>query len=447
MQVTLDAWAWIPTTGLTLVQRQALKATLTIHPRKVGDHPGEAPGPIRLFTERGDLMGVPRAYFLDNQKQRNDITYNVTEGRKDLWAGPIKFSGTLRPEQTKAVQEVVARLRGGALGGIIRAVPGWGKTVVACAIAAELGVPVLVVVHKEFLVNQWKERIEQFLPGAKVGIVQQDTCQFQGQHIAIGMVHSLAGRDYGPVFYEWPGLVVTDEVHRIGAETWSAVPAKFAARWRLGFSATPRRKDGADPVFHHHIGQVIFAAREVRMKPKIRRVWTNFRLVKTDRFNPSLVSKAILLRFLCAADGRNKLIIDQLLKAIEAGRKIIVLSERLQHLKTLENMLRRSWTMFQGQSPSIGYYIGGMSEDALETSSGCQVILATSQLVSEGLDIPALDTMFLTTPLSDVEQAVGRILRPCEGKKDPIVVDFRDDAIPQFARLAETRDRLYQRIA
>ena len=772
MRVTVDAWAWLPKADLTPLQVQATRAALTIQPSKVGNHPGEAPGPIKLYTETEDRIGIPREYFLARRKN-HEVEFHVTDGNFDLWAGPLQFSGSLRPEQQKAVGYVTQVLQAGQLGMIVRAAPGWGKspalatpvlrydgkvvraeevqagdllmgpdstarrvldantgfgpmyriiptvgevwecneshiltlvhsvtdevidialtdylrlsaaqkhhlkqfspeggvdfpsgnplpldpyflgvwygdgtkalngvaiskpdaeiealcrdtaaafglrlrveaarcpvyhivvtergqpnplldlmrsvfgdgrelpsayliasradrmaflagwldsdgyhnngcyeivqkrkewadgiafvarslgiraivrekivngciywrvklagdfstlplriarklprerkqrkiatrtgfmvervadggyrgilldgdhryllgdftvthnTVVACALIAQLQVPTLVVVHKEFLVNQWKERIEQFLPGSKVGIIQQDTCDFAGKHIAIAMVHSLVSREYPLLLYRWPGLVITDEVHRIAAETWSHVPPKFPARWRVGISATPRRKDGADNVFLWHIGPVGFKAHEQRLKPKVRRVWTKFRMVETARFNPNLASKPVQLQFLCANDVRNHLVVDQLIQAAQAGRKIIVLSERLKHLSLLEGLYRRKWPDNAGPCPSTGFYIGGLSQDALDEAAKASVIFATSQLVSEGLDIPALDTIALTTPLSDVEQAVGRILRPCEGKKDPVVVDFRDDDVGIFAKYGRMRDKLYARI-
>jgi len=447
VKVVIDAWAWLPKSELTLVQLQALKHTLTIQPKKVGDHPGDEKDPIELFIDDGERIGIPREYFLGNRKLGHELDLRMTEGDRERWAGSLSFSGSLRDEQERAVSFAIDKLKGGRTGGIIRAVPGWGKTVAACALIARLDVPTLVVVHKEFLVNQWQERIEQFLPGAKVGRVQQDECDFVGKHIAIGMVHSLGAREYPKAFFEWPGLMVVDECHRIGAETWAPVPARFRARYRVGFSATPRRKDGADNVFFYHLGEVLYASKEQRLKPLIRRVYTDFHLVKTERFNPNLAPKSIKLSFLCGSDPRNKLILDRLIMALEAGRKVLVLSERLKHLRTLESELRRNWPSAKGPVPSTGYYIGGQSEDYLDRASEAQCIFATVQFAAEGLDIPALDTLFLTTPLGDVEQAVGRILRPYEGKKDPIVVDFRDDRVTQFKKMGESRDKLYGRIA
>ena len=446
MDVVVDSLAWIPTDQLTHMQVAGLKAQLTMKPKKFSGVPGPSPQPYPLYREKPGFIGVPRAFFLDNKKPHHTIIDQTTQGRHDLWDGPLTFAGTLRPDQQEALDTVLKAFKSDeGYGGLVRAVTGWGKTVWSCAFMAALGVPTLVVVHKEFLVNQWKERIEQFLPGTKVGIVQQDRCEYKDCGVVIGMIHSLVGdRDYGEEFFGWPGLIITDETHRIGAETWSAVPTKFKARWRLGVSATPRRKDGCEDVFFTHIGKLLYASVEQRMTPKVRRVWTDFKLVQTATLNPSLVSKQVLLKFLCGNVARNRIIVEQLMQAVAAGRKPIVLSERLNHLDVLEANFRKEWASRQtAPVPSVGFYVGGQSEDDLEEAAKAQVIFATRQFAEEGLDIPALDTIFLTTPMSDVEQAVGRILRPCDGKKDPVVVDFRDDKVPTCAKAAVYRDKFY----
>jgi|WetSurMetagenome_2_1015567.scaffolds.fasta_scaffold08587_7 superfamily II DNA or RNA helicase len=447
MKVVVDSYAWLPKSELTPDQIVSLKQTLTVVPIKVGDFPGESPEPIPLYRDEGQLLGVPREFYFANRRPMvHETVLNVTRGALHDWL-PVKFSGTLRAEQRSAVQEIATLFRGGIFGGIIQAKPGWGKTVAALALAAELGVPTLVVVHKEFLMDQWKERIKTFLPGAVIGHVQQDQCDFHGCTIVMGMVHSLAGAQYPAEFYEWPGLVITDEVHRIGASTWSVVPPRFRARWRLGFTATPRRKDGADDVFWKHIGPILFAGKEERLKPTVKRVWTNFKLVQTDRFNPNLAPRHLVLRFLCASKHRNDVIVDQVIQALAKGRKCLVLSERLEHLERIGDRLTSVWPQEYGEPPTIGHYVGGKTKAQLDVSAKARVILATIQYAAEGLDIPELDTLFLVTPMSDVEQAVGRILRPVDGKRSPIVVDFRDDSVPMLEAMGRKRDRYYRQVA
>jgi superfamily II DNA or RNA helicase len=450
LRVIVDGWAWLPKKELSALQIQGLRASLTIQPKKVGDHPGDPPGPLYLFSDSEEWFGVPREFFRTKKRSTHEVESRLTLGNKALWPGPLKFSPkeTLRAEQQQALDAFISALTGDRYGGILQAPPGWGKTAWSCALMAALEVPVLVVVHKEFLMTQWRERIQRFLPGARIGKVQEDELDFEGKHIVLGMVHTLCNKQFSPIFIGWPGLVLTDECHRIGAATWSLVPPKFPAKYRVGLSATPRRKDGAEAVFLNHLGEVLFRAKEQRLRPKVRIVTTKFRLPQGATFNPGLIPKSLLLQFMCGNRGRNALIAEQLVLAAKAGRKVLVLSERLQHLGDLEEEFKATWGMqASGDNPSIGYFVGGTTEEEQKFAEKCQVIFATSQFVQEGLDIPALDTLFLTTPLSDIEQAVGRILRPFDGKKDPVVVDFRDDNVSSCKRYARSRDRYYEAVA
>lgn len=454
MQVVVDSWAWLRSADLSPTQKEYLRRVLSVVPKKIAEYDDGDSTPIPLFVEDGDRFGVAREFFLRKQRMNHDVVLGVTEGDKSHWPGDLpSLNGTLREEQAVALSQVLARLSNGSLGGILKAPPGWGKTVWACALMARLNVPTLVVVHKEFLVDQWHKRIlhgdperniPPFLPGAKVGIVQQNKCDFFEKQIAIGMVHSLVSHEYPAGFFRWPGLVLFDETHRVAARTWSRVPPRFPAKYRIGLSATPRRKDRAEAVFFYHIGPVIFEGKERRLMPSVRKVRTAFRIVRTPTFNPGLISFNLLLRFMCANVPRNQLIINQLILAVKAGRKVFVLSHRLVHLKRLHELFTKMWKAEDGALPSVGYHVGGMTERDRESAARCRVLFATVQYVSEALDIPDLDTLFLTTPMSDIEQAAGRILRPYEGKKNPIIVDFIDVHIQKCVDAAASRERQYR---
>jgi len=280
-------------------------------------------------------------------------------------------------------------------------------------------------------------------------MVQQNVCDYKDKHVVLGMIHSVANRDYGQEFYNHFGMLVSDECHHVSSPTWSSVVPKFKAKYRVGLSATLKRAAGDENVFFFHIGNVLVSASAPMMKPSIRRVWTNFHLTKSLRFNPSLISKPILLKFLCANVDRNLTIVNQIIQAAKADRTILVLSERVKHLNVLMTMFKIEWAKQSDgfPTPSCGLYIGELDKKELDKNFGSQILFATVQLVSEAFDKPQLDTVVLTTPMSDVTQAVGRILRTNPNKKNPIVVDIRDDLVPLCKRLGSKRDDIYDELS
>lgn len=322
------------------------------------------------------------------------------------------------------------------------------NTVMSCKIISELKKPTLVLVHKEFLMEQWKNEIHKFIPHARVGKVQQDVIDYKDKHIVIGMIQSIVNKDYPPDFYNNFGMIVIDEVHHLGSETWSELLPKFKARFRLGVSATIRRSDGAENAIFYTIGPILAKVETLPMIPKIRRVWTDFHLVKTSKFNPALISDTIIMRFLCANVSRNEKVIEQIIQALEAGRKILVTSGRVKHLKILQALFETVWKRKFPEKPipDNGFCIGGTTEEELRKVSQGRLLWGTTQYVSEAFNVPALDTLVLATPVSDVEQLVGRITRVHEGKKDPVIVDFRDEQVSWCHNLAEKRDAIYDRL-
>jgi hypothetical protein len=200
-------------------------------------------------------------------------------------------------------------------------------------------------------------------------------------------------------------------------------------------------------VFLYHIGKVLFHAQEKSLPFKVKRVHTGFRVMRTPTLNPELISEGLLLRFMCKSKRRNEKIADTLIDAAKAGRKILVLSTRLNHLELLKTAVEERWPDGSGELPVMDYYVGGRKEKELDAAEAAKIIFATAQMCKEALDIPPLDTLFLVVPLGDIEQALGRIRRPFDGKKDPICVDFREDAVPLCKKLAGYRDKQYERIA
>lgn len=445
--------AWVPMEqigGPSAVER--LKEKLTIRPRSTSPHNPE-PDPIICYEEEGDRLGVPRDYFARKTTGKFDVDVQVTEGLPVAIEKPVR----LWDHQHEPVETIVDTFKKGLFGGILEAPCGTGKTVMGLEIARRLGITTLVVVHKEFLMDQWKERIQQHMPDAKIGTVWQDKIEFRGKDIVVAMLGSLLSRRYAEAFYEWPGLVITDEVHRIGAPTWGRCIAQFRSRWRLGLSATPRRKDGADDVFLWNIGPVLYRCKEQRRSPLVKRYKTGVHL--PARIDGDKLSDATLTRILSKSTKRNGQIVATLIQAVQTGRKIIVFSDLREHLLELQEGLKLmapdihsdaftgSW--FTPEWLATGRKLSPKfrkrSKEELKRAEGAQVIFATYQMAKEGLDIDTLNTVFLTTPKTDVEQAVGRILRT-QGPKDPIIVDFIDECSGRTKRMAGSRLKTYTKL-
>jgi superfamily II DNA or RNA helicase len=402
----------------------ALRRELTVTPRTAADM--APPAPFPLFRESSKKLYVPRAFGLARFGPPAGSTLSAGED-----APGLAFQGDLRAEQREPVEAFLSAAADPAVGGgVINVGCGFGKTACGLFIAAQLGKKTLVICHKEFLMNQWRERIAQFLPGASVGLIKQAKVDVDGRDIVLASLQSLAMRQYPDDLFARFGLVVIDECHHTSAEVFSRALHRVTAPAMLGLSATLDRKDGLRCVFEWFLGAPVFAqARrpEVDMRVRILRyldeddaAYREEKKMWGDKLNT-----AAMVTTLCNHKPRTAAMLDALEKAMRAepGRRALVLSERRAHLKAIEKEV-----LARGMG-SVGYYVGGMNEKALKESEGKDVILATYSMASEGMDIPALNTLLLASPISSIEQSVGRIQRqkPHERTRVPLCIDVWDD--------------------
>lgn len=430
---------------------------------RAGRRPPEGtPQEIVLWDRVGDHYHFPRG-VADKLKHRFPVIDQTVPGED----ADMPFLLTLRDYQRDPLADVLAALRGG-FGTVLQAQPGWGKTIGWLWLASQLGKKALILVHKEFLMTQWVERIlgtvegrrllgvkskagEVYAPALgiaphEVGIVQQDRAEFAGRKIVVAMAQSLHARDYAPEFYEGFGLVGIDEVHRFAAPTFQAVIKQFPAAKRLGVTATPKRKDGLEDIFFAHLGPVSAVGAVPRATPRINIVRTPARPTEADekrmkRFGRTDNVKVI--DYITTHAPRNALIVKLLLQAAEKGRKILVLSERRDHLDLLKEQFTAACQR-DGRPFSTDYYVGGMDLAERTRAEQMQVLFATWHMAEEGLDIATLDTLFMVTPRTGVEQAVGRILRLNDTKMAPVVVDFLDGYVPSLKKRYEKREAEYK---
>lgn len=364
----------------------------------------------------------------------------------------LLFHGSLRAPQEAVAEKTVAHLDAYG-GGILQLRCGFGKTIIALNLFARLGVKVLVLVHKEFLMNQWRERIAEFLPDARVGTLQAKVCDVDDRDIVIGMLQSVAVGKYPESTYDGFGMCCFDECHHLGAAVFSRAMDIGRTRYMLGLSATPDRKDGLRKVFDWQLGDVIckveskvtqhvyvevhkYADPDVHPGPTGAPVFPVNGRPTMYREQPSFRAK--LLAFVVESVPR----LDELLAVVfgyaaDPNRRVLVLSERRKHLEAIGARLTEA-------KVEHGYYWGGAKQSALEEAATKQVLLGTYHMASEGMDVPALNTVVLASPKSDVKQSVGRILRKTDHPVVPTVVDFVDATLPCFARQLNVRKRFYQ---
>jgi superfamily II DNA or RNA helicase len=369
---------------------------------------------------------------------------------------PMKFSAgdsifSPREGQDVSISKVLDYLRT-KKGGNLLADCGMGKSIVGVEIALRLQRHTCVLAHKEFLVRQWRDNLRKVAPDISIGILQRDTCEYGYDYdVTIAMVQSITSpkREYPKEFYDSFGLLICDEVHRYGAEVWHEAIKKFPALYRLGLTATFRRGDGMIGVITSHIGGIAHTHEASSMRPVVymRRVSTYlpesaYKFGWNESSKLDKRERAKLISSLAKMDDRSEVITRQVIRALKAGRKVFLLSERLGHLDLIAEQCQARDILDQ----DIGFFVGGKSEEELEIASSKRLILATWQMAREALDIPELDTLFMATPVSDIQQGVGRILRPKPGKRQPVVVDFVDIGIGPCVGMSVNRRKMYQQL-
>ena len=282
----------------------------------------------------------------------------------------------------------------------------------------------MVIVHKSFLLNQWIERISQYLPNASVGRIQGQIIDIEGKDIVIGMLQSLSMKEYDSNLFKSFGLTIVDEVHHISSEVFSRSLFKIITKYTLGLSGTMTRKDGLTKVFKMYLGDILYKSKlnsEHKVLVKAIEYITNdeeFNEVEYDyRGNPKF---STMITKLCKFNRRSEYILNIIEKELELNnnQQIIVLAHNKSLLTYLHDAISHR------NIASVGYYIGGMKEEHLKVSESKQIIIATYAMASEGLDIPTLTTLIFATPKTDITQSVGRILRTKHN--NPLVIDIVD---------------------
>jgi len=402
--------------NISIEEQHWLREQLTVKPY-IPKSPVQPPA-FHIYRESPKKLYIPRFFGLDNYGEPDES--RIPDGTTIN----INFNGSLRDYQQNVVNTYVSKMGAMGGGGLLELPCGYGKTIIALNIIGTLKLKTIVIVHKSFLMNQWIERIEQFLPDARIGKIQGQIIDIEDKDIVIGMLQSLSTKTYPSNIFDSFGLTIVDECHHISSEVFSRSLLSIVTKHMLGLSATMNRKDGLTKVFKMFLGEIVFS---------VKRDTDDFVLVKSityesndDDFNEPItdyrgnIAYSSMIVKLCDYVPRSEFILKVLETELKekSDQQIMILA----HNKSLLTYLYKA--IEERNIASVGYYIGGMKEEALKQSESKTVIIATYSMASEALDIKSLSTLIMATPKTDIEQAVGRILRV--KRERPLVVDIVD---------------------
>lgn len=336
----------------------------------------------------------------------------------------MAFHGELRPDQRRAADALLKHKTG-----VLAATTAFGKTVIAAWLIARRGVSTVVLVHRRQLLDQWLDRLSAFLevPRSSIGRIGGGLSKPTGR-LDVAIIQSLIRKGVVDDRVGDYGHVIVDECHHLSAHSFEQVVRRAKARFVLGLSATVTRKDGHHPIIFMQCGPIrhrVDARAQAALRPFRHSV-----IVRPTGFAHGLAEspdKRMEFQALYAAlvqdESRNRMILDDVINVVRAGRSPLVLTERHEHLEWFAQQLTgqvRHLVVLRGgsgkkQREAIGRRLAEIPTDEE------RVLLGTGKYIGEGFDDARLDTLFVTLPISwrgTVAQYVGRLHRQCDGKRD-----------------------------
>ncbi|MGY4492794.1 TOTE conflict system archaeo-eukaryotic primase domain-containing protein [Pseudomonas sp. TE3610] len=355
----------------------------------------------------------------------------------------VNFLGTMRPDQDAAIGAMLPHDTG-----VLCAPTAFGKTVTAAALIARRRVNTLILVHRTELLRQWQERLQAFLGVGKevVGTVGGGKSKITGK-IDIAVVQSLSRKGEISDLVKNYGQIIVDECHHLSAVSFEALLRSAPARYVLGLTATPIRRDGQQPIIFMQCGPIRHTATRPMSAPHDLSVMP--RLLSATISVAEGAGIQDIFKQLAQDSARTSIIASEVIQSYNQGRKVLVLSQRTEHVEALDAVLREHVTnlfTLHGRIPKK-QRISLLSElESLEAQAP-RVLVATGTLIGEGFDHPPLDTLVLAMPISwkgMLQQYAGRLHRTHTDKSDVQVIDFVDEGNVALLRMWEKRKAGYK---
>ena len=367
------------------------------------------PKMIQGFEEDDTHLMLPRGLVNKVQEffTQNAVKYKLLDKRvfENIETKKVKF--TLRPEQDDAIKAITRTDIS-----ICVAPPGFGKTLLGAKMFEVRACKTLIVVNKNMLLNQWIERFVDYFEYDKkdIGYLGKGKNKLNG-NIDVATMQSLKN---SPDFTHDYSFVIVDECHHIPAVTFEQIIKNFKGKYLLGLSATPNRKDGLQPILYQQLGDIAYEYKKKKTHNN------KLEIIRTD-FISEADNYSTIINELCIDENRNNLIIDQLKTNI--NRKILVLTDRIEHINILEHMLNEEQIEFVSIHGSMN------KKDQVENMAKVQdssLILATTSYFGEGIDFPHLNTILFATPISYYGRLVQYLGRIGRGNQECLAIDFLD---------------------
>jgi superfamily II DNA or RNA helicase len=392
-------------------------------------------------------IALPRG-CLDAAKEllrENGVRFDLRDERFDGQRLDVRFAGMLRPDQEEAMAQVLRHDIG-----VLCAPTAFGKTVTSAAVIARRGVNTLVLVHRTELLKQWQERLQAFLGVGKdvIGTIGGGKAAPSGK-IDIAVMQSLSRHGEIAELVHNYGHVIADECHHFSAFSFEAILKRARARYVLGLTATPIRRDRQQPIIFMQCGPIRHTASQPAGAPQTLEVVPRYLATRIDLTADSGIQK--VFRHVASDAARTATIATEIASEFSQGHKVLVLTERTEHLEALDakltDRLQPLFTLHGRMSRKERSAL--VSElDALPPDVP-RVLLSTGKLVGEGFDHPPLDTLVLAMPISwkgTLQQYAGRLHREHANKTSVRIIDFVDTGHPALVRMWERRWRGYQAI-
>ncbi len=358
----------------------------------------------------------------------------------------VKFAGKLKDEQIKAAEGLLKNETG-----VLSATTAFGKTVIALWLIAQRKVNTLILVHRKQLMEQWVERISQFfdIPAKEVGQFGGGKKKRNGK-LDIAVIQSVSRNGITPDWIQHYGQVIVDECHHISAFSFEQAIRQSNAFYKMGLSATVYRKDGQHPIIFMNLGKIRYSVNA--RKQALERDFDHRIIVCVTKFTINKnadYSIQELFKVVCADEIRNNQIISDVKTLVSTGRQILILSERIEHLNTLYDLLEpMNYNLFLLKGGLGKKQLKKIFDEINQVEDGTsRIILSTGKYLGEGIDMPFLDTLLLTFPVSwrgTLSQYAGRLHRDYHGKDDVVIYDYADLNVPVLSRMHAKRLKGYE---